>query len=180
MEFSFKLYLEATELAWPLGIVGEWVINPDTGLPMAAGVLPICKTTGKILPNRRAERNVRGPRIADGHGQLSTWGGALDDGETPEAAAKRELREEAGFSGNAQIIPAFVWRNDKYEYHNFIALVDEEFQPKINWESQSSGWMTWEELSKSSSQWHPAFADLMAHSGQAISKLAKAKPDTLS
>jgi len=179
MEFSFKLYLEAAELAWPLGIVGEWVINPETGLPMAAGVLPICKSTGKILPNRRAERAARGPRIADGNGQFSTWGGALDDGETPESAAKREIQEEAGYSGNIQIIPAYVFRNDKYEYHNFIGLVDEEFKPKINWESQSSGWMTWEELNKAQSQWHPAFADLIAHSGTAIASLAKAKPDTL-
>jgi hypothetical protein len=40
--------------------------------------------------------------------------------------------------------------------------------------------MSWDELNKASSQWHPAFADLISNSGAAISKLAKAAANTLS
>ena len=81
---NFKQWLEST--------IQEWVINPDTGLPMAAGVLPVCRSTGRILPN------FRGKTVADG-GTISTWGGALDEGETPETAVKREIQEEAGYAG---------------------------------------------------------------------------------
>ena len=72
-----------------------------------------------------------------------------------------------------QMIPAYVFRNDKYEYHNFIGLVGEEFGSKLNWESETSGWITLPELMKLRGSWHSFFADFMAHSGAAVNKLAK-------
>lgn len=153
---SFRLFL-------------EWEINPQTRLPMAAGVLPISAATGRLLPNMRSA-NVSGGRS---YGKLSTWGGALDEGETPDQAAIRELKEEAGYSGPVKLIPGFVFRNDKYEYHNFIGIVPNEFNIATNWESGSTDWMTLAELLQQKSIFHPAFAQFVGSSMPVIQAHAR-------
>lgn len=147
----------------------EWEMNPQSGLPMAAGVLPISKATGRLLPNMRSAA-VGAGRSA---GQFSTWGGALDEGETPQQAAIRELKEEAGYSGPMQLIPGFVFRNDKYEYHNFIGIVPNEFNASTNWESGTTNWITLEELLQSKAKYHPAFAQFVTSSMAAIQSHAR-------
>ena len=92
-----------------------------------AGVLPICEKTGKILVT------LRSSEVNEPH----TWGilgGKLEDGETPEEGANREMVEESGEEAH-ELIPAFVFKSKGggFSYHNFIGLCKEEFEPHETW-----------------------------------------------
>jgi 8-oxo-dGTP pyrophosphatase MutT (NUDIX family) len=116
-----------------------------------AGILPICKETKRLLVPFRSgyvlEPNTWG-----------VWGGKIDLGEedeyertlsvdaSVEAAAKREFVEESEYDGEIKLIPAYVYRDCSFAYHNFFGLVDYEFEPVLNWETERFKWMTYEEL----------------------------------
>lgn len=109
---------------------------------IAAGVLPICITTKKILVNLRSEAVMEGLTYG-------VWGGKLDDDETDTlVAAKREFIEETEYNGDVELIAAYVYKNptESFEYHNYIGLIDKEFIPKLDWESAGYKWLTYEEL----------------------------------
>ena len=66
---------------------------------------------------------------------------AIKRGETPEEGARREAREEAGFAGQVQMIPLYVAHGrDDWTYSNFLAIIDREFTPRLNWETQGFRW----------------------------------------
>ena len=50
---------------------------------------------------------VRQPRRAVGRKTLEAPAGLIDDGETPEQAARRELQEEAGLDAEMQLLTRF-------------------------------------------------------------------------
>ena len=138
-----------------------------------AGVLPICKTTGKILVAMRS----------DFVNEPNTWGvfgGKIDNPapggkrETPEEAAKRELEEESGFKGHFEIIPAFIFTsNDKtFKYSNFLGIVEKEFKPKYDWETAYAEWMTLQELIELEPK-HFGLDNLLRNSLELIKKYAK-------
>ena len=138
-----------------------------------AGVLPICKKTGKILVAMRSDF-VNEPNT------WGTFGGKIDQPapgekkETPEEAAKRELQEESGHKGHFELIPAFVYKSpDKtFQYHNFIGLVDDEFKPKTDWETAYAEWMTFQELIELKDK-HFGLESLLDNSFELIKKYAK-------
>jgi 8-oxo-dGTP pyrophosphatase MutT (NUDIX family) len=71
-----------------------------------------------------------------------TWGGAIDDSESPELAAKREAVEESGYVGKMKLIPLYVFKHSSgFVYHNFLALVESEFKPTLDWETQGYKWV---------------------------------------
>lgn len=102
-----------------------------------AGCIILAKDTGRIcLPHR--SQYVEQP------GTWGTWGGAIDSGEDPRVAAARELREEAGYDGKLKLLPLYVFRHPSgFTYYNFLALVDSEFEPKLDWETQGYRWVEW-------------------------------------
>lgn len=116
-----------------------------------AGILPICTTTKRLLIPLRSEY-VLEPNT------WGVWGGKIDLGEddefeitnnidaSVENAAKREFIEETEYKGEIKLIPAYVYKDGSFAYHNFFGLVDYEFDPKLNWETSISKWMTLEEL----------------------------------
>lgn len=109
---------------------------------VGAGILPVCTSTGRALVAYRSEY-VNEPNT------YGIWGGKLDDGETdPVEAAKRELVEESGYNGKFEIVPAYVFNSPGggFTYHNFIGVVDHEFKPTFDWETQSAKWVTYAEL----------------------------------
>lgn len=111
----------------------------DTG----AGILPICTKTKRILLCLRS-KHVNEP---------NTWGiigGQIDNNENPEIAAKRELREETSYAGNIEMIKAFkyVSTDGHFIYHNFIGLVNEEFEVYCDWENERGQWFSYDEFLK--------------------------------
>ena len=101
-----------------------------------AGVLFKARDTGRILFAHRSQ-HVEQP------GTWGTWGGAIDEGENPVAAAMREAQEEAGISvDRSDVIPLYIFKHESgFRYFNFMVLVDSEFDPRLNWETQDYAWV---------------------------------------
>lgn len=111
---------------------------------VGAGILPICTKTKRILVPLRSTY-VNEP------GTWGVWGGKLEEKEdknNPLKAAHREFREEAEYRGKLKLIPSYVYKTDGFEYHNFIGVVPEEFEPELNWETEKFKWVTLDELKK--------------------------------
>lgn len=105
-----------------------------------AGCLIVAKDTGRICIAHRSQ-HVEQP------GTWGTWGGAIDQGEDPKVAAAREVQEEAGYHGKMSLIPLYVFKHHSgFRYYNFLAVVEREFSPSLDWETQGYRWVefgTW-------------------------------------
>jgi 8-oxo-dGTP pyrophosphatase MutT (NUDIX family) len=98
-----------------------------------AGCLFMARDTGRFLLAHRSA-HVEQP------GTFGSWGGAIDEGENPVEAVKREAREEAGYEGEIHIEPMFVFAKDAFRYYNFLVIVDTEFKPVLDWETDGFKW----------------------------------------
>ena len=147
----------------------QWLIENDSDHAAAlrttgfwgkqgAGAIIIAKDTGKILLPHRSFR-VQEPDT------WGTWGGAIDNDENPETAAKREVQEEAGYSGHIQMIPLAVFTKNTFKYYNFAAIVDNEFKPNLNWETQGYKWVDFGDWP---SPLHPGLKWLIANDSNKI------------
>jgi|TARA_A100000172_G_C3039350_1_gene109816 8-oxo-dGTP pyrophosphatase MutT (NUDIX family) len=110
---------------------------------IAAGILPIAQSTGRVLIN------LRSPWVM----QPLTWGvigGKLDDNEGAniENAAKREFEEETGIKFTGSLIPIYKFQSAEgnFTYQNYIGLVKKEFTPKKNWESADFKWISFDQI----------------------------------
>lgn len=110
------------------------------------GCLPLSRITGRILLAYRS-MYVNEPHT------FNLWGGKIDeeDGQSEneiEDVVKREFMEESGYDGNIELIPAYIFEtpNKSFKYYNFIGLVDEEFEPTLDWETESFRWVTFDEM----------------------------------
>lgn len=105
----------------------------------AAGCIPMSRISGKILVVLRSA-SVE---------QSGTWGnvgGAHHANERPKDAALRELYEETGYSGRAEMVPLLLFKSGSFRYQNFLALVDDEFIPDLGWEADAFKWCHLDEL----------------------------------
>lgn len=101
----------------------------------AAGCLFYARDTGRLLIAHRSGE-VQEP------GTWGTWGGAIDESEDPFEAVEREAREEAGVSGGIELLPVWTFQHSSgFKYHNFLAVVPAEFEPRLNWETQGFEWV---------------------------------------
>jgi 8-oxo-dGTP pyrophosphatase MutT (NUDIX family) len=102
-----------------------------------AGGIMLARSTGRLLLAQRSHKVLQ-------PGTWGTIGGAIDPGENPEEAVLREVREELGFhSAEAELHLCYVFRDKRtsFTYHNYIVLVDDEFQPTSNWEISDHTWI---------------------------------------
>ena len=108
---------------------------------IAAGVLPYSKSTKRFLLNYRSEA-VNEPHT------WGIWGGKIDDNENIKDAVIREFEEESEFNDKIDLIDAFVFKNPDgdFKYYNFIGLIENEFEPILDWESEDYKWVTIDEL----------------------------------
>jgi len=106
---------------------------------MGAGGIFFCTKTNRFLLAFRS-RYVNEPHT------WGVWGGAIDENETPLEAVKREITEETAFKGKYKIVPSFIFKKGNFQYHNFIIVVNTEFKPRLDWETESYGWFTLEEF----------------------------------
>jgi len=121
----------------------------------AAGCVFLAMDTGRLCLAERSWE-VLNP------GTWGTWGGAIDEGEDPAAAVRREAREETGYNGPMKLIPLYVFSDPSgFKYYNFLALVREEFKPRLNWESSGYKWF---EANDWPSPLHPGVVKLLKDS----------------
>lgn len=111
----------------------------ETGKRIAAGVLPICAKTGRILIVRRG-LNQPGP------GLWACFGGKWEPGvdKSPKDTAKREFTEESGYAGTFKISksPLYINENPQSVFYTFVGIFDEEFTPEIEGKGEAIdyGW----------------------------------------
>jgi 8-oxo-dGTP pyrophosphatase MutT (NUDIX family) len=132
----------------------------------AAGCVFMAMDTGRICIAHRSSA-VEQPST------WGTWGGAIDGNEDPAVAVRREVREEAGYSGAMRLIPLYVFEHSSgFRYFNFLALVPHEFEPSLNWETQDSDWFS---LDRLPSPLHPGLTKLLSDpaSMQTIEKYSR-------
>ena len=126
-----------------------------------AGCIIVARGTGKILMPLRS-RYVLEPNT------WGTWGGAIDSQEIPAEAAKREVQEEAGYTGNVETIPLKVFQKNQFKYHNFLAIVDSEFTPTLNWETQEAIWTDLDKIHELPQSLHFGLKWILDNDGEKI------------
>lgn len=90
-----------------------------------AGVTPFCLKTKNILIVQRS-LDISSPL------KWCSFGGGIEDGESPLFAAKREFEEESGLNLYFKIIKAsYDHQLLDGTYINYWGLFDEEFTPKV-------------------------------------------------
>ena len=99
----------------------------------AALVMPFAKSTGRYLLALRSHR-VNYPNV------WAPFGGYSEPGETPIETARRELTEETWYDGPMLIQPIL-----SRPIPGFLATVDDEFPPILNWEHLSASWLPYDE-----------------------------------
>jgi len=136
---------------------------------IAAGVLPVCISTGRILLNLRGFDQ---PEPIT----WSCWGGKFEKGidKTPKDCAKREFWEESRCD-----VPYSISKDEFYYYNSnhvqfwtYLGIFEEEFIPDIEAENeaQSYGWFELEHLP------HPmlkGFEEMMDEKSNILHKIIK-------
>ncbi len=110
---------------------------------IGAGILPYSKKTNRFLIS------LRSPYVLEPN-TWGIWGGKLDDGDKNiiKKAAIREFMEETNFKGNILTVPSYIFRSKNFVYYNFIGIIEDEFKPSLDWETQDYKWVTLDELLK--------------------------------
>lgn len=100
-----------------------------------SGCLVYARNTGRFMVGLRSE-GVLEPFT------WGTWGGAVPQGMSPEDSALLELSEETGFSEDVELVHVYQFRDEKsgFIYDNYLAVIDDEFIPSLNWENVDFGW----------------------------------------
>jgi len=130
--FQTKSSLDDVTHAEALDKTGFWGTR-------GAGCLILCRSTGRFLLGKRS-KEVDEPLTWGG------FGGAIDSTENPSEAALREVQEETGLpeSATPALVPLFVFRCGTFEFHNYLAVVESEFAPVLDWETTRAGWYEWQ------------------------------------
>lgn len=99
-----------------------------------AGCLVVARSTGRALVCLRSEDVVE-PLT------WNVWSGAVDPGLTPAEQALRELAQETGYDGDVELVEALRYEEEGFAFQNFVAVVEDEFDPVLNWESAGARWV---------------------------------------
>jgi len=119
-----------------------------------AGAILLAKNTGRVLLMHRSSEVHMG----------MTWGGcggAFDpDTENKIDKVRKEIKEETGYVSRVPLVPLpFIFRDGTFAYHNYLGLVDNEFEPVLGWESIDYIWC---EYGHWKSPLHPGVAALFS------------------
>lgn len=143
--FTKKVYEEANSTP-SFDTFVKQVTSANDPIKLAAGILPICKETGKILLCKRADNMPQGGTWAGIGGMLEQKNGESE--ENMIDVAKREFTEETACKDYYSVIPSYIYisPNGGFKYYNFIGLFDDEFKPVLNPENQDAKWMSLDEI----------------------------------
>jgi 8-oxo-dGTP pyrophosphatase MutT (NUDIX family) len=105
-------------------------IDPQGGAATrAAGIMFRTKKDGMVLLMRRGAGG-------DYPFHFSVPGGHLAEGEDPEAAARRETKEEMGIDYEGPLVKLY----DDGQFVTYLADVEEQIVPKLNYEASGYVW----------------------------------------
>lgn len=84
--------------------------------------------------------------LRQGSSYSNNWGlvgGKLEAGETLMQGFTREIAEEVGPTPSFKLIPVeqFTSDNERFVYHTFLAIVEDEFVPDLNHEHKGYCWV---------------------------------------
>lgn len=131
---------------------------------VGAGILPIAKDTGRILLPYRS-KYVNEPHT------WGVWGGKIESGENPKSAALREFKEETKYNGNIKLIDAYIFKAKGFSYYNFLGIIEHEFVPNLDWETETFKWVELSEINDL--DLHFGLAGLLKNSKSLIDKTIK-------
>ena len=141
----------------------------DSGLG-AAGCIFVARDTGRILLAHRNGDEDPQMGYVEEPDTWATWGGKIDHGESPKEAVVREVEEETGYDGEYKL--AFLWtfedEDEGFQYHNFLAIVQNEFLPKRSWENDRGKWVEWGDWPH---PMHFGLKSLLQHAGEKIHRV---------
>ena len=129
----------------------------------AAGILPLAKTTGRLLLNHRSAA-VNEPRT------WGVWGGKLEGQESFRRAAIREFTEEAQYGGSLDLNLLHTYQDGEFEYRTFLGVVDREFTPSLDWESDGFRWVEVEEMEAMYGRLHFGLQEVVDHAIRTIER----------
>jgi 8-oxo-dGTP pyrophosphatase MutT (NUDIX family) len=105
---------------------------------------------GEVLIHvRRGDEFLVAHRAPDGGGYWHTIAGGVEPGEEPEAAARRELREETGFEAESlEPLGGFAYVRESWEeeaglrvhVHAFLVDVQPGWEPQLDAEHDEYRW----------------------------------------
>lgn len=122
------------------GVYGLPVTYARGGRTRAAGILFVSPDK-EVLLMRRAKPD-------DDHGgEWALPAGGIEKGETPEQAARRETREEAGYDHDGGLSPFLHTDSHGVDFVTYLAH-SKRFEPKLNDEHDSAKWVTLNEANK--------------------------------
>ena len=107
-----------------------------------AGAIFYCLKTDRFLILLRSDQGDQG----------NTWcglGGGRDNDEPLDETVRREAWEEAQFPQDAVCDLHYIdalEHPDGFTFHNYLALVPREFEPKLNEEHTDARWCKWSEF----------------------------------
>lgn len=116
----------------------------------AAGIL-FCTPDGRVL---LMHRTGEAEKDGDIRGCWAFPGGGIEDEETAEEAARREIEEETGLKYEG---PLKLWTRrirNEVDFTTFLARVDAEFAPAMNDEHDACSWVD-RRFALTSSNLHP-------------------------
>jgi len=149
---------------------GHWAGEGDA----ASGILPVCPATGRVCLAWRSADVLKG-------NCWGTIGGAVKQGMSPADSARHELKEETGYGGGILLHPAFVYKDGKFQYFNFVGEVQREFafRPVEDsaWETDKIRWVGLDDaealMESDPKQFHPGMLALFEDSGKMIRRLCR-------
>jgi 8-oxo-dGTP pyrophosphatase MutT (NUDIX family) len=149
------------------GVYGLPVSYARGGRTRAAGILFV-NPDKEVLLMRRASGSE------DHRGQWALPAGKIEDGETPEQAARRETQEEAGYRHDGGLSPFMHSDRHGADFVTYLAH-SERFKPALNEEHDGAMWIAPEKAARELPL-HPGVKDALAklstraakaHGGQA-------------
>lgn len=113
-------------------------VNGDASIRAGAGSIVLSQKTGRLLLGRRAFW-ISEP------GSWNMWGGSIEPGSDSLRTAADELYEESGYGGRVRFESLLYYESVEkpFHYQNYLAIVDEEYQP---WECRETVSWQWFEL----------------------------------
>lgn len=124
--------------------------------------LKLIQATGALFLSRSTRRYLFLLRDDDTHS--NTWGlvgGRVENKEHIIDCLNREIVEEIGKVDNIiKVIPLDLYtsQDEKFEYHTFVCIIENEFIPQLNHEHKGFCWTTLDGIPKPI---HPALYNSM-------------------